>query len=84
MRAIFQQFDTDSSGFVTKENIQVAMEKMGQAMDPDEIAESLAAHDKDKDDALDFDEFMLLIKEDAARQTMARATMRQAKINDDE
>lgn len=30
LQALFNQFDTDSSGFITKENIITAMQKLGQ------------------------------------------------------
>ena len=30
LKSIFQQFDTDTSGNITRENVRIAMQKMGQ------------------------------------------------------
>ena len=32
LQAIFDQFDTDDSGYITHENIYFAMQKLGQSM----------------------------------------------------
>ena len=37
LKAIFQQFDTDNSGFITAENIQLAMQKLGKNMSLTEV-----------------------------------------------
>lgn len=37
LKAVFNQFDTDSSGKITEENIYLAMQKLGREMDKVEI-----------------------------------------------
>lgn len=37
LKAVFNQFDTDSSGKITEENIYLAMQKLGREMDKAEI-----------------------------------------------
>jgi Ca2+-binding EF-hand superfamily protein len=64
MKAIFQQFDTDNSGFITKENIRYAMQKLGQELPPEEIDEILEEHDVTGDGRLSFDEFMRIFVSD--------------------
>ena len=64
MKAIFQQFDTDNSGFITKENIRYAMQKLGQELPAEEIDEILEEHDVTGDGKLSFDEFMRIFVSD--------------------
>ena len=37
LEAIFNQFDTDSSGTITKDNIIMAMQKIGQEITQDDL-----------------------------------------------
>ena len=60
LMAIFHQFDTDGSGFITKENIYYAMQKLGQNIEQDEIQEMIGKHDITKDGMLSFDEFKMI------------------------
>ena len=57
MQAIFQQFDTDNSGSITKENIYLAMQKLGQEISQQEIAEMISKHDIKGDGVLSYEEF---------------------------
>ena len=41
IQSIFRQFDTDNSGFVSRENILVAMEKMGREISLEEVEEAV-------------------------------------------
>ena len=45
LRAVFNQFDTDSSGKITKENIYLAMQKLGREVPMDEIEQIILKHD---------------------------------------
>jgi len=45
LKAVFNQFDTDSSGKITEENIKLAMQKLGREMDAAEIHEMIVKHD---------------------------------------
>ena len=58
LRAIFQQFDTDNSGFISTDNIKIAMEKMGREITQEEINEILEKHDTNKDGKLQYEEFV--------------------------
>ena len=41
LKAVFNQFDTDTSGKITQENIVLAMQKLGKEMDPNEVREMI-------------------------------------------
>lgn len=57
LRAIFNQFDTDSSGKITEENIFLAMQKLGKEIDRNEVHAMIAQHDRTGDGMLAFEEF---------------------------
>lgn len=61
--AIFHQFDTDGSGFITKDNIYYAMQKLGQEIDRNEIQSMIGMHDVTKDGMLSFEEFKMIFLE---------------------
>jgi Ca2+-binding EF-hand superfamily protein len=44
LHAIFKQFDTDSSGFITVENISEAMQKFGIHISKEEIQDIMKKH----------------------------------------
>ena len=41
IQSIFRQFDTDNSGSISRENIMVAMEKMGREISAEEVQEAV-------------------------------------------
>ena len=41
LRAVFNQFDTDSSGKITRENIVLAMQKLGKELSQNEVEEMI-------------------------------------------
>ena len=57
MKAIFKQFDVDSSGRITKDNIVAAMHKLEHPITQDELEDIMKKHDKKKDGVLSYDEF---------------------------
>ena len=57
LKAIFNQFDTDSSGKITEENIVLAMQKLGREISQSEVLEMITKHDVNGDGALNFSEF---------------------------
>ena len=57
LKAVFNQFDTDSSGKITEENIKLAMQKLGREMDENEIHDMIKKHDLTGDGCLNFNEF---------------------------
>jgi Ca2+-binding EF-hand superfamily protein len=58
--AIFKQFDTDSTGKITSDNIIEAMHKLGHKIDAKDIKEIMEKHDINKDGYLSYDEFKLV------------------------
>ena len=57
LQALFVQFDTDSSGYITKENIITAMGKLGHQFSQEELNTIMAEHDSAKDGRISFNEF---------------------------
>lgn len=57
LRAVFNQFDTDRSGKITKENIHNAMQKLGMEVPLSDIEGIIKTHDLTKDGMISFDEF---------------------------
>lgn len=57
LRAVFNQFDTDSSGKITEENIVLAMQKLGKEISGREVHDMIVQHDKTGDGCLNFEEF---------------------------
>ena len=57
LKAVFSQFDTDSSGKITGENIYLAMQKLGKEISQEEVAEMIKQHDLTGDGCLSFQEF---------------------------
>ena len=58
MRAIFSQFDTNNNGYITEENITLAMEKMGHKITDEEVKSIIKKHDKTKNNKLSYEEFV--------------------------
>lgn len=57
LRAIFQQFDTDSTGFITEDNLYYAFQKLGQEIARPEIKKLISQHDLKRNNQLDYEEF---------------------------
>lgn len=54
---MFNQFDTDRSGKITKENIHNAMQKLGMEVPLSDIEDIIKTHDLTNDGMISFDEF---------------------------
>ena len=57
LKAVFNQFDTDSSGKITEENIHLAMQKLGREISREEVHQMIQQHDQTGDGCLNFNEF---------------------------
>ena len=68
LQTLFNQFDTDDSGVITRENIFYAMQKLGQEITTQELDEIMKQHDKDGNGTLSFEEFTLVF-ENRAKQS---------------
>jgi len=62
MRQFFDQVDTNKSGLVSSYELQAHLAKKGFHFDNLQIEEFLKIHDKNSDDLLNFDEFVLMAK----------------------
>lgn len=61
LAAIFNQFDIDNSGKITKENLRQAFSKYGREITDKDIEDILAKHDIAGDKAISLEEFKILI-----------------------
>jgi len=59
--ALFNQFDTDNTGTITKDNIITAMHKIGHDITQQELDEIIALHDIEKNNIISLDEFKALL-----------------------
>ena len=60
LNAIFNQFDTDNSGYISRENIVTALTKMGHEITQEELDDSMKKHDIEKNGVITKDEFKAL------------------------
>lgn len=61
LAAIFNQFDIDNSGKITKENLRQAFSKYGREITDKDIEDILSKHDIAGDKAISLEEFKILI-----------------------
>lgn len=54
---MFSIFDTDGTGLITTENVQLAFQKLGQDLSLEEVQQIINEHDSSKDGQISFDEF---------------------------
>jgi Ca2+-binding EF-hand superfamily protein len=62
LKSIFKQFDTDSTGKITAENIIKAMQKLGHTVSHAEIKEIFEHYDIDNTGDITFEEFKLVFE----------------------
>lgn len=55
LKEAFNAFDEDGSGFITKDELKLAMRQMGEKLSDKEIDEMIAAADTDKDGKVGFE-----------------------------
>lgn len=60
LQAVFNQFDTDGSGVITKENIITAMNKIGHDITQQELDQIMKEHDIEKNGIISYAEFKLV------------------------
>jgi len=54
---LFKEFDTDDSGYITKDNLQEAFSKLEKPLSQDEINQIIEEHDDSRDGKISYDEF---------------------------
>ena len=57
----FQHFDTDHSGFITADEIEMAMKTLGGASSAD-VAEMIKQYDSNNDGQIDYNEFVAMLR----------------------
>lgn len=55
LMAAFKVFDLDNNGFITRDEIKVAMEKMGEPVTEDQITEMIIMADMDMDGKINYE-----------------------------
>ena len=66
---LYNQFDTDHSGSITKENIIAAMAKVGHDITQEDLDHIMAQHDLAGDGVLSYMEFKALLLDINSSQT---------------
>lgn len=75
LRAAFDEFDTDKSGDISVDEIVLAMAKVGTTVSLEQAEKLVAAGDQDGDGNIDFDEFVVMMKDlDQTTQPTAFST----------
>ena len=57
LKQAFDMFDTDGNGFVTKNELKIVMEKLGEKLSSIEIDEMITEADTDNDGQVNWEEF---------------------------
>ena len=57
LRRVFELFDRDGDGRITREELAESLERMGMPAPGDEVAATIARIDADGDGCVDMDEF---------------------------
>lgn len=60
MRSAFRVFDLDGDDFITREELKIAMKKMGEMVTEDELDRILEVADLDQDGRINYNEFVAL------------------------
>ncbi|XP_063683343.1 neo-calmodulin-like [Bolinopsis microptera] len=70
LREVFTRFDLDGNGTICSSEFEKCMEKLGQALSPEECKEMINDADKDGDGLISYLEFALMVKEAEERHEM--------------
>ncbi|KAH9507180.1 putative N-acetyltransferase 8B [Bulinus truncatus] len=63
-RAAFRVFDKDGNGFITTDELRLAMTSMGEKMSEKEVDQMIREADRNGDGRVDYNEFIRLITSD--------------------
>ena len=64
LQALFKQFDTDNTDYITADNIYDAFQKMGREISRQDVENIMAKHDILKDGRISFQEFKEIFREE--------------------
>ncbi|EDW05274.2 uncharacterized protein Dmoj_GI21841, partial [Drosophila mojavensis] len=59
--AAFRVFDRDGNGFITRDELQTAMEMIGEPLNEQQVEQLLAIADLDQDGRINYEEFTRLL-----------------------
>ncbi len=63
LRGAFMQFDQDKSGLISRDELQLALTKMGDKMTTVEVDDLMKIGDQDRDGFLNYEEFVTMTSE---------------------
>lgn len=61
--AVFKQFDTEGNGYITPQNIESAMTKLGQKVSKKDLKDIMQKHDHSGSGSISFDSFRKIFEE---------------------
>lgn len=61
LRDVFNMFDSDSSGYIDRDELRALMKKLAQTLKDDEITAIMEEADVDGDGEISFEEFKILM-----------------------
>jgi len=61
LKVLFKEFDVDNSGYITKDNLEEAFERLDKKVTKQEIKEIYEQHDHAKDGRISYDEFKIMM-----------------------
>lgn len=61
LMAAFQVFDLDNNGYITRDEIKVAMEKIGETVTEDQITEMITMADMDMDGKINYEGKIIIL-----------------------
>ena len=62
IREAFRVFDQDGNGYITSEELEAVMIKLGENLTKDELTAMMIEADLDGDGRIDFDEFVVMMR----------------------
>lgn len=61
MLEMFQLFDANGNGTISKDELREAMKKLGEPLSEKEVSDLIATHDKNGDGVIDYKEFISMM-----------------------
>ncbi|XP_019881816.1 calcium-binding protein E63-1 isoform X2 [Aethina tumida] len=61
LKAAFQVFDMDNDGFITRDELRIAMEMIGETVTEEQLTQFIVIADTDKDGRINYEEFSKLL-----------------------
>ncbi|XP_063691736.1 calmodulin-like [Bolinopsis microptera] len=65
---VFQSFDTDNNGFISVQELGNCLRKLGHQVTSQEVEQLINTSDIDSDGKMNLDEFISMVRAEAAQQ----------------